>query len=54
MLPENCQSSSKNVLKLQDIKFTYRNLLDFYTITTEDKKKKSRKKSYFQFQKQKT
>ena len=38
MLPENYQSSSMNLVKLQVTKLTHRNLLHFYTLTMIDQK----------------
>ena len=35
MPPENYQSSSIDLVKLQDTKLTYRNLLHFYTLDNE-------------------
>ena len=40
MLPENYQSSSTNLAKLQDTKLIHRNLLHFYTLTMRDQKEK--------------
>ena len=40
---ENYQNSSMNLVKLQDTKLIYRNLLHFYTLTTNYQKEKLRK-----------
>ena len=46
MPSENDGSSSVNLVKLQNTKLIHRNLLQFYTLTTKDKKEKLRKQSY--------
>ena len=47
MLPENYQSSSMNLEKLQDTKLICRNLLHSYTLTMKDQKEKFRKQVHF-------
>ena len=46
MLPDNYQSSSMNLGKLQDTKLIHRNLLHYYTLTTKDQKNKLNKQSH--------
>ena len=51
MPPKIKQNSSMNVnftvnVKIQDMKLTYRNLLHFYTLTTDYQKEKLRKQSH--------
>ena len=47
MLPDNYQSSSMNLGKLQDTKLICINLLHSYTLTMKDQKEKSRKQVHF-------
>ena len=51
MPPKIKQNSSMNVnftvnVKIQDMQLTYRNLLHFYTLTTDYQKEKLRKQSH--------
>ena len=39
-----------NLVKLQDTKFTHRNLMHFYTLTTKDEREKLRKQSHLPLQ----
>ena len=47
MPPENCQNSLTKLVKLQDTKLIYRNLLRFYTLTTKYQKEKLREKPIY-------
>ena len=42
MLPENFQSSSSNLIKLQDANLIHRGMVHFYTLTTKGQKEKLR------------
>ena len=46
MVPENYESLSMNLVKVQDIKSTYRNLLHFCTLITKYPKEKLRKQCH--------
>ena len=46
MLPESDYSSSMNLAKFQDTKYIHRTLLDSYTLTMKEQRKKSRKQSH--------
>ena len=46
MLPETDYSSSMNLAKFQDTKYIHRTLLDSYTLTMKEQRKKSWKQSH--------
>ena len=52
MLSENFYNSSMVLVKLQDIKLIYRNLLYLYTLTMKEQKERLRKQSHLTLQQQ--